>query len=112
MGAVALDEYALGVDGGKVVSQDELDASGAMLAEARKQAMGLSTAVRVVAVPALDSVIADSRAHKSAEDLRRRFDRMKRDLERTLGAALDLLPAAPPSLARGAHLFKLRCQEC
>ena len=112
MSAVALDEYASGVENGKVVRPAELDEASAILAEARKGAAGLTAPTREFALAALDSVIADVRRHRPAGELHARVARLRHDLEQTLSAALDLMPAAAPSLARGARVYQLRCKEC
>lgn len=112
MSAVALEEYALGVQGGRVVSAAELDEAGAILNEARRRAGELSAKTRDMTVAGLDSMMADAGKRRPVEALRARLDVLRRDLEKTLGATLDLLPASAPSLVRGAKVYQLHCQEC
>lgn len=112
MSAVALDEYSLGVENGRIVSRAELDEAVTFLGEARKRSAELSRRIRDLTTPALDSILAGVGRRASVTTLRGELDALRRVLERTLGASLDLLPAAAPSLARGARVYQLRCKEC
>src|SRR2546427_124098 len=112
IGAAALDEYAAGVEDGRVVSLTELDEARAFLEEARRKLTGLSAPVRSLTAPAIDRLAAGVEQHRPVGDLRTVLDTLRRKLESTLKAPLDPLPAAAPSLARGAQLFHLRCAEC
>ena len=102
----------MGVVNGRVVSPPELDEADTFLGEARKRAAELSPATRDLTVPALDHIIAGVGARLPVIGLRRQLDSLRHDLETSLGAALDLLPAAAPSLTRGARVYQLRCREC
>jgi high-affinity iron transporter len=112
IGAVALDEYAAGVQGGRIVLRPELDEATSFMDEARRKAGELSPKVRQVVAPALDEIAEGIRTLKPAEGLAGRLESLRRDLERVLNASLDPMPAAAPSLSRAARTFQVRCAEC
>ena len=110
--AVALEEYALGVQNGRVASSEELDEARSFIGEVRKKTADLSPAVQSRVVSALDQISAGVQDLKPASELEASLDRLRHDLERTLNAPLDPMPAAAPSLARAAKTFHGRCAIC
>ena len=110
--AVALQEYALGVNGGRIVARAELDEARSFLEEARRKADELSPETRSLAAPVLERVAAGLRDLSPASELEKLVAGLRRQLEVRLNASLDPLPAEPPSLARAAKQFQARCAEC
>ncbi|MBI4503880.1 MAG: cytochrome c/FTR1 family iron permease [Gemmatimonadetes bacterium] len=110
--AVALQEYALGVSSGRIVSQTELEEARSFLDEARRNAGDLSPEIRSLTAPVLDEVSAGLRDLRPASELEILMGRLRHQLESSLSAALDPMPAESPSLARAARLFHARCAEC
>lgn len=109
---IAVDEYALGVTGGRVVLQDEFNEAVLFLDEARDLAAALPEPARVRAEPLLEALIAGVRALEPAEALGTRVDELRRAIAEALGIVLDPLPQEAPSLAAGARLYAANCVKC
>lgn len=103
---IALAEYAEGVIDGDVVRVEELNEARLFLEQARPAAVefGVEDIVNEMArgVNALSP-------HAELESL---LSRLRRELESALGVALDPLPSAAPSLARGAAVYRQACAAC
>jgi high-affinity iron transporter len=110
--AIALAEYAEGVVGGEIVSQEELGEARLFLSDARRSAEDLTATPRDAAVPSLDRMIAGVEALAPEAELRAELDVLRRALEEAVGAPLDLMPSAAPSLVRGAALYERECAQC
>ena len=109
---LAAQEYRIGVQGGRIISPAEVEEAALFLAEARRTADRLppeSAAATMLAVDALiaavgrtadpDSIALGARALTAALADRYQVD-------------LDQVPAAAPSLARGAQVYQQYCAGC
>jgi len=112
--ALAAKEYALGVDsgGGRIVLPAEVEEATLFIEQARLDVAHLPVAVRgptdadLVAIGALLERVAPPRlVHARAAQLIQR-------LTAAVGGKLETLPSRPPSLARGAQLYREQCVEC
>ncbi|MBI4421150.1 MAG: c-type cytochrome, partial [Gemmatimonadetes bacterium] len=111
--SVAIDEYALGVDdNGRVVSPAEVEEAESFLEEARRSSAALAPSLRDVTVPALGQLLEGVKAHRPVGELRAILSGWRSALERAVGVALDPMPSASPTLARGAEVFREHCTEC
>ena len=110
--AIALDEYALGVVDGRVISRAELEEAALFLAEARRLAAQLPATVGRTIGPLVDQLIAGVTARRPAADLRRTLDGLRARLEAALDTPLDPPPRGAPSLAAAATNYAARCSGC
>jgi high-affinity iron transporter len=110
--AIALDEYVVGVIGGRVVSEDELREARLFIEEARRAADQLPADARDAALPFLNELAAGVTALRPLPDLRRQLTGLRESLEQTLSVILDPMPTGPPSLVRGEELYAESCQQC
>jgi high-affinity iron transporter len=109
---LALSEYQLGVQAGRVISPQELDEARQYLIDARRAAQGLPPEAAALARATLDSLLAGVESHRAVGELAPRVAALRTRLSRQLGVELDPFPASPPSLARGATLFGEQCASC
>src|SRR2546426_7572680 len=115
MGAVALDEYAHGLPGAgrvKAEAMEELDEARAFLEEARHRAQELSPPLRALTLPVFAQLLDGVKQRRPLDELQAALDGLRLRLERVLRTPLDPLPAAAPSLVRGARVFRPHCVEC
>jgi high-affinity iron transporter len=110
--ALAAQEYALGVEDGKVVLAAEVEETELFLAEARRTAAKLPAAERALAEAELDTAIALVARRGAPDSLAMRVGRLSSELAQRLGVTLDEIPAATPSLARGAEVYQASCAGC
>jgi len=110
--SLALEEYQLGVQAGRVVSPAELEEARLFLEEARRSAEGLPGGAAGAAVALLDTLIAGVRAHQPVERLAPIVAALRAHLSAALGVELDPVPTNPPTLARGRELYAARCASC
>lgn len=110
--SIAVDEYALGVDAGRVIKQDEFAEATLFLQQAHDIAQQLPEPARASAVATVDRLAAAAQHHEAPDALQKDVTFLRSELERTLGASLDPMPSAPPSLARGRRLFGEMCAQC
>jgi high-affinity iron transporter len=110
--AIAADEYALGTAAGRVVSEAELEEARLFLTEARRLADRLPESVRRSVARDLDALIDAAAALALPEVLADSVNALRLRLAAGLGIALDPLPAAPASLARGAEVYARTCSSC
>jgi high-affinity iron transporter len=109
---LALSEYQLGVQDGRVISAQELGEARQYLADARSAAQGLPAGAAAPARAVLDSLIAGVEAHRPAAELTPQVVALRARLSRQLGVDLDPIPSSPPSLAQGARLYVEQCATC
>jgi high-affinity iron transporter len=110
--SIAADEYALGVTGGRVISEAELTEARLFLVEARDAAVRLPESVQVDAVTRLERLLDHARRLGDPDSLRAAVDELRGTLAAGLGIQLDPLPQRAPSLAQGAQLFQRACASC
>ena len=109
---LAAQEYRLGVVGGRVVLQPEVDEAGLFLQEARRSAAALPESVAPAAVAQLDSIIALVKQTGSPDSVDLHVGQLTTAVAAKLGVAVDDLPAETPSLARGAEVYGANCSSC
>lgn len=112
--SLATKEYALGVAprGGRLLDPQEADEARQFLDAALLDTPGLPVSIRAAADSALRELGGmvgrrappDSVAHRAATLLQR--------IAVAVGGALDPFPAHPPSLARGAAVYREQCIQC
>ena len=91
--SLALEEYQLGVQAGRVVSPAELEEARLFLEEARRSAEALPGGAAGVAGAVLDTLIAGVRAHQPVERLAPRVAAVRAHLCAALGGELTVQPA-------------------
>ena len=109
---LAAQEYRLGVVGGRVVLQPEVDEAALFLQESRRSAAALPDRVATDAVAKLDSIIALVKRTGSPDSVDVHVSQLTTALAARLGVALDDLPADTPSLERGAEVYAANCSSC
>jgi high-affinity iron transporter len=110
--AIAVQEYGLGVAGGRITSAAELDEARLFLAEAARLADGLPAAVRSAARSRLARLTRAADLLSDPAELAADVDSLRALLAGGLGISLDPLPAGPVSLARGAQVYAATCAAC
>jgi high-affinity iron transporter len=109
---LAAQEYRLGVVGGRVVLQPEVDEAALFLQESRRSAAALPDRVATDAIAKLDSIIALVKRTGSPDSVDVHVSQLTTALAARLGVALDDLPADTPSLERGAEVYAANCSSC
>jgi len=109
---LAAQEYRVGIVGGRVVSQAEVDEARLFLKESLRSAQALPAELSRGALAEIDSIIklVGNVAPPDSVDVRVR--RLTTALSRRSGVSLDELPAQTPSLARGAEVYQANCASC
>ncbi|UCF40030.1 MAG: FTR1 family protein [Gemmatimonadota bacterium] len=110
--SIALAEYAEGVADGEVVSAEELNEARLFLADALSTAEDLGPRARSAALPYLQRLQAGVDALAPEAGLQVELAGLRRDLAAAVGAPLDPMPTAAPSLARGERLYGEYCASC
>ncbi|MGH7509612.1 MAG: FTR1 family protein [Gemmatimonadales bacterium] len=109
---LAAQEYRVGIVDGRIVAQAEVDEARLFLQESRRSAELLPREVSALVLGELDSIIRLVERTASPDSIDARVLRLTGSLSRRLGVALDELPGAPPSLARGAEVYRANCAGC
>ena len=109
---LAAQEYRLGVVGGRVVLQPEVDEAALFLQESRRSAAALPDRVATDAIAKLDSIIALVKRTGSPDSVDVHVSQLTTALAARLGVALDDLPADTPSPERGAEVYAANCSSC
>lgn len=110
--SIALDEYATGVQDGQVVLPEELAEAQLFLGEAERLAQELPPDVRTSVLAYLARMTAGVARLADVAPLRLELAGLRTTLETAVGVALDPMPRAAPSLARGAELYRGYCAQC
>ncbi len=97
---------------GKVIAAEEVSEAQLFLQEAKKSAAQLPPEWSGAAVREIDAVLLLVSHHAPADEIASRVRRLTTTLSTALGVSLDDIPAAPPSLARGAEIFHSQCAQC
>ena len=114
--ALAAKEYALGVTpaGGQIVLPQEVDEAKLFIQQARFDVPALPSAARATADRALTTIARLLDRLAPPDSVGRVTDALIDRITAAAGGAqvLEPLPAHPPSLARGAVVFRERCAAC
>lgn len=110
--SLAAQEYAIGVRDGKVVAAAEVDEARLFLAEARRTAELLPAEGRRDAIAELDLLVTMVTATAPPDSVGARAHRLATTLASRFGVSLDEVPPHPPSLARGAEIYRTQCSAC
>lgn len=109
---LAAQEYALGVENGRVVLAPEVEEATLFLTEARRTATGLPVNERGAAVAQLDSVLALVHETAPPESVTARVRKLTEGLSQRLAVDLEEIPSRAPELARGAEVYRQQCASC
>jgi high-affinity iron transporter len=109
---LAAQEYRIGVANGRIIAPAEVDEARLFLRESRRSAAVLPGDISPIALAQIDSLIylVDRVAVPDSVDARVR--RLADFLSHRLNLVLDELPSQPPSLARGAEVYRQNCAGC
>lgn len=110
--SLAAKEYALGVEGGRVVLADEVEEAGLFLAAARSALEVLPAPARGRAEAYVDRMIAAVGSVADAEEVSALADSLGTFLENSIGGLREELPTVLPSPERGAEVFAASCASC
>ncbi|MGE5758971.1 MAG: FTR1 family protein [Gemmatimonadota bacterium] len=107
-------EYALGVpsQGGRVTDDEEVKEARLFLQQARLDVHALPAAARGYADSALASMATLLDRSAAPAEVRTVAEALAGRLARSAGGALFPMPITPPSLARGAELYRQHCASC
>ena len=112
--SLAAKEYASGVapGGGTVTAPEEVSEAKQFLEHARLDVGALPAAVRATADADLVAMVAMIDRIVPPDSVAARASALIKRITAATGAALDPFPGQPPSLARGAAVFKEQCIQC
>ncbi|HYK81821.1 MAG TPA: FTR1 family protein [Gemmatimonadales bacterium] len=112
--SLAAKEYANGVapHGGRVLAASEVEEATQFLDGARWDIPGLPAAVRAAADSGLGALRAMIVRTAPPDSVTEQAATLIQRIAAAAGGALDLFPARPPSLARGAAVFREQCVPC
>ena len=112
--SLAAKEYAIGVAprGGRVTAPAEVSEARQFLEQARLDVGSLPTAVRATADSDLAALEAMIDRVAPPDAVSRRAGTLVQRIAAAAGGALDPYPRRPPSLARGAAVFREQCVQC
>ncbi|MGH7606962.1 MAG: hypothetical protein ACREME_06450, partial [Gemmatimonadales bacterium] len=114
--ALAAKEYALGVTpaGGQIVLPEEVDEAQLFIRHARLDVPGLPAAARPAAAAGLARLAGMLERLAPPDSVARVADSLIARLTAAVGGSevLEPVPARPPSLARGAAVFRVQCAAC
>jgi high-affinity iron transporter len=110
--ALAAQEYAVGVSGGKVVAPAEVDEARLFLQEARRAAGRLPVGHAASTVAGVDSLLMLVGRVAPPESLAAQSRALVQRLATDLHVSLDEVPPPQPSLAIGAQVYRAQCASC
>ena len=112
--SLAAKEYAIGVAprGGRVTVPEEVSEARQFLEQARLDVGSLPTAVRAVADSDLAALEALIDRVAPPDSVSQRAGTLIQRIAAAAGGALDPYPLRPPSLVRGAAVFREQCVQC
>src|SRR5216110_3046518 len=112
--SLAAKEYAIGVAprGRRVTVPEEVSEARQFLEQARLDVGSLPAAVRVVADADLAALEAMIDRVAPPDSVSQRAGTLVQRIAAAAGGALDPYPRRPPSLARGAAVFREQCVQC
>ena len=109
---LAAQEYRAGVQDGRVVAKAEVSEARLFLAEARRSAALLPADASAATVREIDALLRLVDATAAPDSLDAHVRAFTGSLSSRLGVALDEIPAAVPSLSRGAQIYRETCASC
>jgi high-affinity iron transporter len=109
---LAAQEYRVGVSDGRVTAPSEVEEARLFLAEARRSAALLPLESARAATEQIDGVLKLIAATAPPDSLDARVRTLAATLSRQLNIAMDEIPAAAPSYARGAAVYAANCASC
>ncbi|MBA2626715.1 MAG: FTR1 family protein, partial [Gemmatimonadales bacterium] len=109
---LAADEYRVGVRDGRVIAANEVEEARLFLAEARRTAGLLPAAERAGTIASVDSIVWLIDATASPDTVDARVQLITTAVARRFNVTLDETPAATPSIARGATVYREQCASC
>jgi len=114
--SLAAKEYALGVApaGGQITQPEEVDEAKLFIQQAQFDVGGLPAATRTDAQASLNLLAKLLDDLAPPDSVRRAVESLVTSITRAAGGpdVLEQLPSNPPSLARGAVVFRERCLAC
>src|SRR5437867_7073547 len=112
--SLAAAEYGIGVAprGGRVTVPEEVSEARQFLEQARLDVGSLPTTVRAVADSDLAALEAMIERVAPPDSVSLRAGTLIQRIAAAAGGALDPYPKRPPSLARGAVVFREQCVQC
>ena len=110
--ALAAEEYAVGVRGGKVIAAAEVEEAKLFLIEARRSAGLLPLDASKTTLAELDRLIAMVARTASPDSVAARARQIGSSLAARFAISLDEIPERTPMLARGAELYQTQCAAC
>ncbi len=112
--ALSAKEYAQGVtpQGGRIVAPEEVDEAKLFIQQARFDLPGLPAAVRPAADSALRVIAVMLDRLAAPDSVERVADALVARISAAVGGPLEPPPSRPPSLARGAAVYRERCAAC
>jgi high-affinity iron transporter len=109
---LAAQEYRVGVDGGRIVAQAEVDEARLFLQESRRAAASLPSRTGIAPASAVDSLLALVAAVAPPDSIDVAVRAFASALAGHYNVVLDQLPAKAPSLAGGAQIYRDNCAGC
>ncbi len=109
---LAAQEYRAGVQGGRVTARAEVDEVRLFLAEARRTAGLLPPESRGPVGEEIDRLVRLVDVTAPPDTLEAGARELAGRLAERFGVSLDEVPAQPPSLARGAQVYREQCAGC
>lgn len=109
---LAAQEYALGVQDGRVVLRPEVEEAVLFLEEARRLAATLPEPVGPAMAGRLGGVLIQVAAVAPPGDVTAAVDGILQDLAAALQVSLEEIPEFAPSRAVGAEVYRQQCSSC
>src|SRR6476646_9858531 len=109
---LAAQEYRVGVSGGRIVAQAEVDEARLFLQESRRAAAALPSRTGLAPAAAVDSLITLVSTVAPPDSLDGAVRAFASALAGHYDVVLDQLPGTAPSLARGAQIYRANCAGC
>jgi high-affinity iron transporter len=109
---LASQEYRLGVDAGRIVSQAEVDEATLFLQESRRSATQIPIGIRQWALLEVGQLIRLVDEIGEADTVEARVERLTDSLAAHFGITLDPIPPETPSMARGVSVYRANCAGC
>lgn len=109
---LAAQEYRIGIVQGRIVSPAEVGEARLFLRESRRSAALLPVEARTGTLDQIDSLIRLVDRVGPPDSLDARVRRLATSLSNRFSVPLDDIPAQPPSLSRGAAVYRANCAGC